>query len=77
MIFLVRPVVQGHVHATGAHVPSDVAVLLDLGDVEREVAHAVAERAPQIFSDGITAVDGLVVRWKVHGIQSVSSRYFV
>src|SRR2546428_9290227 len=68
---------KGHVHAIGTHVPSDLAVLLDIGDVEREVAHAMAERAPQILSDGITAVDGLVVRRKVHSIWSVCSRYFV
>ena len=37
----------------------------------------MAERAPQILSDGITAVDGLVVRRKVHSIWSVCSRYFV
>ena len=73
MIFLFRSVVQGHIHPVGAHVPSDVAVLLDVSDVEREVAHAVAERAPQIFSDGITAMDGLVVRRKVNSIRSVSS----
>ena len=42
MIFLFRSVVQGHIHPVGAHVPSDVAVLLDVSDVEREVAHAVA-----------------------------------
>ncbi len=30
-----------------------------------------------IFSDGITAVDGLVVRRKVHSTRSVRSHYFV
>ena len=56
MIFLLRPIVQGNVHPVGAHVPSDVAVLFDVGDVERERSLTPWLRGPlQIFSDSITA----------------------
>jgi hypothetical protein len=64
VIFLFCSIVQGYIHAVSAHVPGDVAVLLDVRYVEREIAHAVAEGSAQVISDGITAVDGFVMRRK-------------
>jgi len=64
-------VILRYAHMIRSHIPSDIAALFDVGDVECEVGDTVAAWYPQILSNGIPPVHSLVMRRKIDCVWSV------
>ena len=77
MILFLCAAILGNGHAVGTHIPGDRSLLLNIGDVKRQPGDAMTERPFQVLSNGLSSVDGFVVRRQVDRVFGVRRNHSV